>query len=61
LEQAEAKGGQLKGHVETLLDRLTVPEGPRWHDGRLWFSNLYADRLCAVDLSGSTPPCERKQ
>ena len=25
----------------TLLDGLTFPEGPRWHDGRLWFSDFY--------------------
>jgi hypothetical protein len=22
-----------------LLDGLAMPESPRWHDGRLWFSN----------------------
>jgi sugar lactone lactonase YvrE len=38
--------------VETLLDGLTFPEGPRWHDGRLWFSDFYSHRVIAVDLEG---------
>lgn len=38
--------------VETLLDGLTFPEGPRWHDGRLWFSDFYNYRVVAVGLDG---------
>ena len=37
---------------ETLLDGLCFPEGPRWHEGRLWFSDMYAGRVMAVDLDG---------
>lgn len=37
---------------ETLLDGLTFPEGPRWHDGRLWFSDFYNYRVVAVGLDG---------
>jgi sugar lactone lactonase YvrE len=44
---------QMNGHIETLLDGLSVPEGPRWHDGRLWFSDIYSDRVYATDLSGN--------
>ncbi len=36
----------------TLLDGLRFPEGPRWHDGRLWFSDMHAGRVLAVDLDG---------
>ncbi len=25
-----------------LLDNLFFPEGPRWHDDRLWFSDMHA-------------------
>ena len=25
--------------TEVLLDGLAFPEGPRWHDGKLWFSD----------------------
>ena len=35
-----------------LLDNLTFPEGPRWHDGRLWFSDFYSHSVMAVDLDG---------
>jgi sugar lactone lactonase YvrE len=38
--------------VTTLLDGLTFPEGPRWHDGRLWFSDFYNHRVVAVGLDG---------
>jgi sugar lactone lactonase YvrE len=43
---------QMTGKAETLVDGLTVPEGPRWHNGRLWFSDMHASRVCTVDLSG---------
>jgi sugar lactone lactonase YvrE len=35
-----------------LLDGLTFPEGPRWRDGRLWFSDFYSHRVIAVDPAG---------
>ncbi len=34
--------------LTTLLDGLTFTEGPRWHDGRLWFSDFYTQRVLAV-------------
>ncbi len=34
------------------LDGLTMPESPRWHDGRLWFSNSGTRQIVAVDLDG---------
>ncbi|HEY9378847.1 MAG TPA: SMP-30/gluconolactonase/LRE family protein [Jiangellaceae bacterium] len=37
-----------------LLDGLAMPESPRWHDGRLWFSNWGADEIVAVDLDGNS-------
>ncbi len=36
-----------------LLDGLAFPEGPRWHDGRLWFSDMHFHRVVAVDLRGN--------
>lgn len=36
-----------------LLDNLTFPEGPRWHKGRLWFSDFYVHEVVAVDLKGN--------
>jgi sugar lactone lactonase YvrE len=37
-----------------LLDGLAMPESPRWHDGRLWFSNWGAEEIVAVDLDGNS-------
>lgn len=38
--------------VETLLDGLAFPEGPRWHDGRLFFSDIFGGCVRALELSG---------
>ena len=38
--------------LESLLDGLTFTEAPRWHDGRLWFSDFYTQRVIAVDPDG---------
>lgn len=35
-----------------LLNDLVFPEGPRWHNGRLWFSDMLAHEVVAVDLGG---------
>jgi sugar lactone lactonase YvrE len=35
-----------------LLDDLMFPEGPRWHDGELWFSDLGSGSVRSVDLEG---------
>ena len=37
---------------EVLLDGLAFAEGPRWHDDRLWFSDMHADAVRTVDLEG---------
>jgi len=37
-----------------LLEGLGMGESPRWHDGRLWFSNWGTDELVAVDLEGNS-------
>lgn len=39
---------------QLLLDGLVFPEGPRWHDGRLWVSEMQGPRprVIAVDLDG---------
>lgn len=37
----------------TLLDGLVFPEGLRWHDGRLWLSDMYAGKVLAVGLDGA--------
>jgi sugar lactone lactonase YvrE len=37
-----------------LLDGLAIRESPRWHDGRLWFSNWRTRQIVAVDLDGKS-------
>ncbi len=37
-----------------LLEGLAMPESPRWHDGRLWFSNWGTEEIVAVDLDGTS-------
>ncbi len=39
-----------------LASGLTFPEGPRWRDGKLWFSDFYSRGVYAVDLAGH---CDR--
>src|SRR5438309_6779496 len=38
--------------LKTLISGLVVGESPRWHDGRLWFSNWGAQEIIAVDTQG---------
>jgi sugar lactone lactonase YvrE len=39
---------------ETVISGLTFPEGPRWHDGALWFSDMHDSRV--VRWSGGSEP-----
>ncbi len=38
--------------ISPLLDDLVFPEGPRWRDGRLWFSDMHAQEVVAVTPGG---------
>ena len=35
-----------------LAEGFAFLEGPRWHDGRLWVSDMHDDRVLTVDLAG---------
>jgi len=37
----------------TLTDGLYFGEGPRWHEGRLWFSDFYDHAVKSVDSAGT--------
>lgn len=39
-------------NIEQLCDGLYFAEGPRWHDGKLWFSDFYDHAVKTVDLDG---------
>jgi sugar lactone lactonase YvrE len=40
--------------VHLLLSGLVIGESPRWHEGRLWFSNWGAQEIIAVDVEGNS-------
>jgi sugar lactone lactonase YvrE len=37
-----------------LTEGVVFPESPRWHEGRLWFSDVYDLALKTVELSGES-------
>ena len=39
--------------LTTVLDGLAFPEGPRWRDGRLWFSDMHAHEVVAMTPAGA--------
>jgi sugar lactone lactonase YvrE len=43
----------INGDVSVVLDDLSYLECPRWHDGRLWVSDFYTQRVIATDGKGS--------
>ena len=36
-----------------VAEGLTYGEGPRWRDGKLWFSDMYADAVRTLDADGA--------
>lgn len=41
-------------NTTVLLEGLGFPEGPRWHEGQLWFSDFRTRQVTAVDQEGNT-------
>ena len=39
--------------TQVLIDGLTFTEGPRWHEGKLYFSDFFSHRVLAVDTKGN--------
>ena len=40
----------MKQKTRILLDGLLFPEGPRWHEEKLWFSDMQGLHVMTVDL-----------
>ncbi len=40
--------------TDILVEGLHFPECPRWHDGRLWFSDMHGHCVMTADLAGRT-------
>jgi len=41
--------------TEILIDDLRFPEGCRWHDGSLWFSDMHSGVVYRTDPEGRNP------
>src|ERR1700761_2278184 len=41
------------GAPEVLLEGIVFGESPRWHEGRLWFSDWGANQVIALNDDGS--------
>ncbi|MFX0082250.1 MAG: SMP-30/gluconolactonase/LRE family protein [Candidatus Hodarchaeota archaeon] len=39
--------------TKVLIEGLLFPESPRWHNGRLWFSDMDSHKVMTVDLDGN--------
>ena len=39
--------------LQTLVSGLSFAEAPRWHAGALWLSDMHADRVVRVSMSGA--------
>jgi sugar lactone lactonase YvrE len=40
--------------MKTLMDGIGLGESPRWHEGRLWFSDWVAQELIALSVDGGS-------
>ena len=40
----------------TLAEGLCFGEGPRWHDGQLWCSDMHAHQVIQVSDKGKVTP-----
>lgn len=38
--------------AKILIDGLNFPEGPRWHDGALWFADIHGHKVLRATLTG---------
>ena len=39
--------------VSVLAKDLGFTEGPRWHDGKFWFSDFLSQKVHTIDLDGN--------
>ena len=51
-EQHGAMGASMGRATRILAEGVYFGEGPRWRDGRLWFSDFYAHAVKSVSLAG---------
>ena len=46
-------GMEMLERLEPFVGGIDFGEGPRWHDGRLWFSDFFQHAVKAASLDGS--------
>jgi len=51
-EDCDAGKTDLAIEMRTLMTGIAMGESPRWHQGRLWFSDWGAQEIIAVDVDG---------
>ncbi len=51
-DQKRTRKDPMSG-FEQFLAGLDFGEGPRWHDGRLWYSDFYQHRVYSVSADGT--------
>jgi hypothetical protein len=42
-----------------LIDDLIFPEGPRWHEGEIWFSDMHAHTVYRTAKDSDPEACAR--
>ena len=42
----------MSNNTEVLIDGLPFTEGPRWREGKLYFSDFFTHQVLAVDIEG---------
>ena len=42
------------GELTVVVEGVAFPESPRWHEGRLWFSDWVAHQVIALDPEGGS-------
>ena len=47
--------------LTTIHTGIDFGEGPRWHDGRLWFSDFYRHGVFTLDADGTEKDCDYDQ
>src|SRR6266496_1306200 len=48
-----AEGAVVVSAPEVLMEGVVFGESPRWHDGRVWFSDWGANQVIALGTDGS--------
>src|SRR6476646_2818888 len=52
MQEEAAMDAGAAAQPRVVMSGLAFPESPRWHEGRLWFSDWGADQVIALDVDG---------